>query len=202
MVFLSSHYDQSWEALVGNDFTCPVPVPVAIAMQQIRELVHNLFRMSSAIASLDTAPQTLPETMTAVTPIRSALSATSSSKCVPKRAVSFAKVCNYRRPGNLKMTCPSDEVLQSTDHRRRYQRRGSKAPSMLLLSVNDLANIQEVQPCPEKATCTTTSDKRRMSLMTALKQNLERSCILEPVAAKTMRRLSMDANRSYALELL
>ena len=131
--------------------------------------------------------------MTYATPTRSALSAPSSSKCLPKRAVSFAKACKYHFPCQVNMT---DEILQSTDNRRRYQRRGSKTPAMLQLSKTDLAHIQDFQPSlPDKqidCASTTTAAHRRMSLMTALRQNLEGSCILEPVMAKTIRRMSMD----------
>jgi hypothetical protein len=193
--------------------------------------------------------------MTAIATIRSALSSDSSSssassKCIPKRAVSFAKACKYDAPKPFRR-CPTDESVQSTDSRRRYQRRGSKTPAMLLLSRTDLASIQERQrpsiKCdyclsaaaaavvnsPRTAyqrrmsgTATTTTGvaicspgrclvaennteyataarQRRMSLMTALKQNLERSLILEtPTVVKTIRRMSLNANQSYALELL
>jgi hypothetical protein len=195
--------------------------------------------------------------MTAITTIRSALSSESSSsassKCIPKRAVSFAKACKYDAPKPFRR-CPTDESVQSTDSRRRYQRRGSKTPAMLLLSRTDLASIQERRSsikcdyclgaaaaavvnsprtvyqsrmsgtASSAATTTTTTtttavvvcspghclvaenttaQQRRMSLMTALKQNLERSLILEtPTVVKTIRRMSINANQSYALELL
>lgn len=130
--------------------------------------------------------------MKATTSIKSALSAPTPGKSLPKRAVSFAKACKYRPPSRAKMPCTSDDVLQSTDSRRRYHRRGSKTPAMLVLSRADIATIESATPT-EQAVASTVAKERRLSLMTALKQNLERSCKLEPAVAKTIRRLSFDA---------
>lgn len=183
--------------------------------------------------------------MTNAPTIRSAfLSAAPSSKCIPKRAVTFSK---FDAPGKSKRYA-LDDAVQSTDNRRRYQRRGSKTPAMLLLSGADLSIIQGQLPslkcdCYNFVTCedclvhslltqrrmtnmhvesefsnkprcspaATTSlecrsrPQRRMSVMTALKYSLESSLTLETPAASvvnTIRRMSMDASRSYALELL
>jgi hypothetical protein len=60
-------------------------------------------------------------------------------KRVPvKRSVSFAKVNLYHS-----VVTDNDDILQCRDKRRRYQRRGSKTPAMLLLSKTDLSRIQE-----------------------------------------------------------
>lgn len=55
-----------------------------------------------------------------------------------KRSVSFAKVNVYHS-----VVTDNDDKLQCRDKRRRYQRRGSKTPAMLLLSKTDLSKIQE-----------------------------------------------------------
>jgi hypothetical protein len=221
--------------------------------------IRNLFAPVTLASDYPTHQQSSlstqhPPNMTANTTIRSALSSHSSSsagsKCLPKRAVSFAQACKYDAPKPFRR-CPTDESVQSTDSRRRYQRRGSKTPAMLLLSRRDLASIQQRRPsincdyCLSAAAAAVNSPRtvyqrrmsgtsssvatstdavvvcsparclvaenteyatarqRRMSLMTALKQNLECSLILEtPTVVKTIRRMSTSANQSYALELL
>lgn len=132
-------------------------------------------------------------------PIRSSLAAKSLKRCAPKRAVSFAKACKFDPP--LRKGDHSDAVLQPKS-KRKYQRRGSKTPAMLLLSKSDLSLIQQQSAAEsqQKSKLTTAAPTRRLSLMSALKQNLERSCHLEP--SKTIRRLSMDKNQNRGLSTL
>jgi len=136
--------------------------------------------------------------MTTATPIRSALAAKPSTKCAPKRAVSFAKTWKYEPPS--RRTENSDVTLQPESKQRKYQRRGSKTPAMLFLSKEDLARIAEKAMGPENQQCGSIQAVRRVSLMTALKQNLERSCNLEPT--KTLRRMSMDGSQNRGCSTL
>lgn len=116
--------------------------------------------------------------------------AKSKKRCVPKRAVSFAKTCKHEPPSSRKAKrYPTDAPLQPESKQRKYQRRGSKTPAMLLLSKADLETILGKAENQQQRTINPGSPVRRLSLMTTLKQNLERSCNLEP--SKTLRRMSM-----------
>ena len=118
-----------------------------------------------------------------------------------KRTVSFSKVNIYHshEPDN-------DDALQSRDKRRRYQRRGSKTPAMLLLTKTDLSKIQSKffpydattsENTALNATCITRSSslddynyctsthfndtnssiqQRRMSIISSLRESLELNC--------------------------
>lgn len=62
------------------------------------------------------------------------LSSQTARKELPKKGVTFAyKHSNVASPQKLK----SDERIQATDKRRKYMRRGSKTPSMLLFECLD-----------------------------------------------------------------
>lgn len=177
----------------------------------------------------------------------------SASKTVPKRAVSFA--CKFTSPSTRKLGC--DAILQSTDKRRSYMRRGSKTPAMLVITRLDLERLsqglsaassfasdeptlacQQVRLSPSHcalalaaaAECMTDNDvtvlrtqrpfirsgskgismfyggvgepltkdqisqqpaKRRMSVMTALKQSMEKASISK-TAFPDRRRMSVD----------
>jgi hypothetical protein len=126
--------------------------------------------------------------MIAETAIQSSVTKPILNKKAPKRAVSFAKVCQYH---TTTTTDGCDDVLQCRDKRRRYQRRGSKTPAMLRLSRSEIRRIQENFSTNEHITHVDES-KRRMSMISSLRQNLELNCLLEPVMGKTLRRMSLD----------
>jgi hypothetical protein len=84
-----------------------------------------------------------------------------------------------------------------------YQRRMSGTASSAATTTTTTTAVVVCSPGHCLVAENTTAQQRRMSLMTALKQNLERSLILEtPTVVKTIRRMSINANQSYALELL
>lgn len=120
--------------------------------------------------------------------VQSAVVKPKSSKTIPKRAVSFSNTCKYI-PSS---TCPSDALLQCKDKRRRYQRRGSRTPAMLRLSRSEFTRVQDNSSANGEQLSIIDDTKRRMSLISSLRQNLELNCILEPVMGKTLRRMSLD----------
>ena len=135
--------------------------------------------------------------------------AKSVKKCAPKRAVSFAKVCKYEPPSNTTgCFSQSDAPLQPECNQRNYRRRGSKAPSMLVLSKNDYDFIEEnlfitgqsENHYHQEQQGVRALRARRLSIMTMLKQNLDRSCSLEPTG--TLRRMSLDQKSNLGLATL
>jgi hypothetical protein len=121
--------------------------------------------------------------------IQSSVVKPKSSKAIPKRAVSFSTTCKCVPS----YSAPSDALLQCKDKRRRYQRRGSRTPAMLRLSRSEFTRIQDnFSTNGEQLSRTVDDNKRRMSLISSLRQNLELNCILEPVMGKTLRRMSLD----------
>ena len=121
----------------------------------------------------------------------------SVKKFAPKKAVSFAKACKYEPPSQT-TGCyyQSDAPLQPAGNQRKYRRRGSKAPSMLALSKEDIEFIGETifiggqSDQHEEQKGEQTLRARRLSIMTMLKQSMDRNCILEP--SGTLRRMSLD----------
>lgn len=138
-------------------------------------------------------------------------------------SVKFDTPGGGRRTGSAPSPC--DSGLQSIDKRRRYMRRGSKSPSMFLLDAQQIKNLAAAEkedlvdrvPVPfftaesivtgTSPTCSSSSygrshKERRMSLMTALKVNLERAAIVEPKVSQQIRRMSIEQKRSFTFELL
>jgi len=191
--------------LTGNDHSHRSELAAAISLTNFPErettVLVRLFLRSPPLHTKESTISVL-YTMTASThpiPIRSSLAAKPPKKCAPKRAVSFAKACKFDPPS--RKGDHSDAVLQPKS-KRKYQRRGSKTPAMLFLSKKDLSLIQQQSAAEsqQQNKLTTAAPTRRLSLMSALKQNLERSCHLEP--SKTIRRLSMDKNQNRGLSTL
>ena len=118
------------------------------------------------------------------------------SKESPKRAVSFCPSCKFDAPSKLHRS--TDNELQSSDNRRRYMRRGSKSPSMLkILSSSELEN--EIKG---NSTDDCGLPQRRLSLVSSLRLQLEKSVCLEPRVARKIRRMSIDKSRSFTFDVL
>jgi len=110
-----------------------------------------------------------------------------SPKQMPKRG---SKTLTLRSPvtddteETIKVDIPSDASLQSPTRRRRYMRRGSRAPSMFLqLSIPSLESLFEA----EDDTRTLLDDaeqhqqrfQRRLSIMSLLGQQLEMKAVVD-----------------------
>ena len=117
-------------------------------------------------------------------------------KTVPKKAVTFA--CKFDAPGQDQLPATalmryvSDEGLQSVNCRRKYMRRGSRSPNMLLLSFDQKQSLQNDECLPNEPAVSSPSGsckKRRLSLVTALRLQLESASILDLELA-SQRRLS------------
>ena len=141
--------------------------------------------------------------------ISSSLAAKATRTRAPKRAVSFVKNCKYEP--SLRKHCHSDAQLQSENKLRKCQRRGSKTPAMLLLSKEDLSIINDtadnagrfdipLHQHQEQQAGVPRRPSRRLSIMSTLKQNLERSCNIGP--SGTLRRLSLERKHSIGLSAL
>jgi hypothetical protein len=70
-----------------------------------------------------------------------------TKKEMPKKSVAFSSNVKFTRKNSIPLQpglmIGSDYALQSTDVRRRYMRRGSKAPNMMHLSSKDRSQIEE-----------------------------------------------------------
>ena len=104
---------------------------------------------------------------------------TSKPNVIKRRSsVSFGGSVKFESP--LKQQ--ADKLLQATDKKRRYMRRGSKSPNMLSLSIKvdfiemDSSDLVRQTMSPTK--------RRRLSLMSALKLSLEQTEIA-PKEVKT-----------------
>jgi hypothetical protein len=128
----------------------------------------------------------------------------SAAKAMPNKAVSFSKACKFSFPAKqVSTSMQNDSFLQSTDNRRRYQRRGSKSPAMLQFSSDKVESIDKEEFSAEKANTEFLSNQgRRLSLMEALKIKFEKSAIIEPNVASKIRRLSLDQQRRYPHDLI
>jgi hypothetical protein len=74
---------------------------------------------------------------------------------------------------------------------------------MIMLSALDLDYLENDEPVEKESGDYSCGDQgRRMSLMTALKMNLERTSIIEPLVTSQIRRMSMEQQRSYTYDLL
>ena len=120
----------------------------------------------------------------------------------------------------------NDTNIQSTDKKRRYMRRGSRAPSMMTVSQNEIDQLVEIDEqqqqvlsfeetnnemlCPDHnqqlIQFQSQSQQRRMSVMTSLKSNFERVTIIESTAKQIRRRMSLveapGSARRFSLELV
>lgn len=83
-------------------------------------------------------------------------------------------------------------------------RRGSKSPSMLMMSFEQKQKLLEDYNCETSVSESVVAHhkQRRMSLMSALRVNMERSMILEPKVAESFRNMSPDQKRNLTFELL
>jgi hypothetical protein len=177
--------------------------------------------------------------MTATTFHSSAVKKVSSKKILAKKTISLA-TSSY-----LKCTAPNnaltllqhahikvssdDTGLQSADCRRRYMRRGSKTPAMLMLSAAyfDLStqplHLEEQQEVnrdehisgndavheanyPITTVSAPLTPKqpayRRLSIMTALKQTLEQASLIEHSPSPETRSMPFERTHSFTFDLL
>jgi hypothetical protein len=74
-----------------------------------------------------------------------------------------------------------DMKLQSQNNRRKYARRGSKTPFMLMMHVKQLSPVSDLDI---SMTDSTSSRKRRMSLVSSLILQFEDSICIETKCAK------------------
>jgi hypothetical protein len=128
----------------------------------------------------------------------------SAEKGMPKKAVSFSKACKFSFPAKqVSTSMQNDSFLQSTDNRRRYQRRGSKSAAMLQFSTDKVESIDKEEFCVERTNIEFLPNQgRRLSLMSALKINFEKSAMIESNVASKIRRLSFDEQRRYPHDLI
>lgn len=117
-----------------------------------------------------------------------------SSKSDAKRAVSFSKSCKFDIPSKQ-----AESGLQSSDTRRRYMRRGSKSPSMFKLQKLNISELEKewLSSCKEEE-----EQPRRLSLMSALKLNLEKASIIDTKVVQKVRRMSLEQQRSFTYDIL
>ena len=109
---------------------------------------------------------------------------TSSPKQAPRSLKDFKFCRNYTRESEetIVVDTPSDASLQSPHSRRRYMRRGSRAPTMFLhsqlLSLRTLLEQDDdSRSMPEdtgRHSC-----ERRLSIMSMLREQLEQDAVLE-----------------------
>jgi hypothetical protein len=125
-----------------------------------------------------------------------------TAKDTPNKSVSLSKACKFSFPPKAVSTMQSDLCLQSTDKRRKYMRRGSKTPSMLMPSIVDLEYVEEEVSIEKMVARFNASTERRMSLMSALEINFEKASIIDPNVASQIRRMGMEQQRRYTHELI
>lgn len=123
-----------------------------------------------------------------------------SLKDSSKRVVSFGKSVKFEAPNKPESSGSADASLQSIDKRRRYMRRGSKCPSMLLMSHDQIQKLES--ECEVEKVTFASNKERRLSLMSALRINLERAAIVDPNVASQIRSMSPDEKRNFTFELL
>jgi hypothetical protein len=139
--------------------------------------------------------------MTVIKATSASNSSKSITKRIPSKAVSFSKACKYSF--SPKAICKqNDSFIQSTDKRRRYMRRGSKCPSMLQFSCDKIECIEKEISVEKTSSKFISNEGRRLSLMSTLKVNFEKSAIIDPKVASKIRRLSMDQQRRYSHDLI
>jgi len=119
----------------------------------------------------------------------SPVSSMKNSKPTAKRAASCKKTVKFDVPIKKmpQHDASHDGALQSTEKRRRYMRRGSKTPSMLMLA--SLKIDFEDENIVTTKTDYGSQKQRRLSLMSALKMSLEETAI-EPKFSAPINRVS------------
>ena len=82
---------------------------------------------------------------------------------------------------------PNDDHLQSLNCRRRYMRRGSRAPSMFLRSNFSSLELplEQEDDCTEPETCGQQRFQRRLSITSLLSQQLKQNAVLESSQEQT-----------------
>ena len=124
----------------------------------------------------------------------SPVSSMKNNKPTAKRAASSSKAVKFDVPTKSKpQDATHDRALQSTEKRRRYMRRGSKTPSMLMKAYAKFDFEPELLDTKNAAEYGA-EKQRRMSLMSALKLSLEQTAI-EP-------KLPVQINRMSTYDLL
>ena len=108
----------------------------------------------------------------------------SSPKQAPRSLKNF-KTCRYyshESEATVVVDPPSDDSLQSPDRRRRYMRRGSRAPSMFLHSqLHSLRALLEQDDDSRSTPANTDRHRceRRPSIMSLLGEQLEQEAVVE-----------------------
>ena len=105
-------------------------------------------------------------------------------KQMPKRGskkLNFNNAVSQEAEETIIVDTPSDASLQSPYHRRRYMRRGSRAPSMFLLSSLPSFDIACGQDDENNNLGNTGQQhfERRMSIMSLLGHHLEMKAVVE-----------------------
>lgn len=83
--------------------------------------------------------------------------------------MSFRNSVKFEASGKF----PTDSLLQATDQKRRYMRRGSKSPNMLTKSIQ----LDRISSEICDSSLSNSPKRRRLSLMSALKLSLEQTAI-------------------------
>ena len=141
----------------------------------------------------------------------------STTKCIPKKSVAFTKVSKFQnkrsslsKNGMTPVFVYGDAALQSPDTRRKYMRRGSKAPSMMFFTKDDRSRLEEefpdidvVQPLA-LVTQQQHQQQRRHSIMTVLKCHFDQVNLLDNIPKfSAMRRMSFESDASrYSLDVV
>lgn len=104
-----------------------------------------------------------------------------------RRAVCFSQCAKYTAPS--KQSEKSNNVekgLQADNKGRRYMRRGSKCPSMLILSFKEKNHREEAAEAVPSITALASMElkQRRLSLMSALKTSLEKATLIESESSR------------------
>uniref|UniRef100_A0A6U2YCM5 Uncharacterized protein n=1 Tax=Entomoneis paludosa TaxID=265537 RepID=A0A6U2YCM5_9STRA len=150
----------------------------------------------------------------------------------PTEKIQVAAKRSSSLSGSFKFAAPStskapfqkynaDQGLQSIDTRRKYMRRGSRCPSMLMLfsgkNIQELAsskkastdsyneNVEMVGAAsapPSQSHQQEQQQRRRMSLMSALKYSLEQTSIVDSNTVHDYSIMSTDERRKSTYELL
>jgi hypothetical protein len=107
-----------------------------------------------------------------------------TKKISAKKSTCFSSNAKYAKRGSTPTSAAAfmnggDYALQSTDIRRRYMRRGSKAPTMMHLSNKDRAQIEESCCYENIKNVNTFPINRRLSLMSLLNGHFDQVTIVD-----------------------
>jgi hypothetical protein len=103
---------------------------------------------------------------------------------------------------SLNLEKESDTSLQSSEKQRRYMRRGSKTSYMLATLPSLNLEKESTTDHDEADAYMSTKQERRLSIISALRLNLEKSAIIDPITTSSIRYLSIEQKRRYTLEVL